>query len=250
FHYYDFNIQVNKRFYANASAATNVFRFRDFEPRKTIKTVTEIQPITFDGLVRDIRKPRGFQFHADDRDFNVELEFIIPFVRIPIERSTSVAQTAFRSLFNLNLQSLFTTGAIVAIGGIFAIILKSIFTPFAYVNDYKKVSRNEESFASVNDNQVNQFINLMDTKLEENNINLSHCIQRSLCTYVQEKFVKHGSKVGGAYQIVDGILSLQFVRNYLKGTAIQNALETAQNEHDCLEAYNGCNWIYSKNNLL
>ena len=153
FHYYDFDTQINKRFYANASAATNVFRFHDFEPRKTIKTVTEMQPKEFERLVRDIRKPRGFQFHADDRDFNVELEFIIPFVRIPIERSKSVAQTAFRSLFNLNLHSLFTTGAIVAIGGIFAIILKTIFTPFVYVSDYKKVSRNEETFASVHDNQ-------------------------------------------------------------------------------------------------
>ena len=45
----------------------------------------------------------------------------------------------------------------------------------------------------------------MEAKLEENNINLSHCIQRSLCTYAQEKFVKNGSKVGGAHQIVDGI---------------------------------------------
>ena len=52
---------------------------------------------------------------------------------------------------------------------------------------------------------VTQFINLMEAKLEENNINLSHCIQRSLCTYAQEKFVKNGSKVGGAHQIVDGI---------------------------------------------
>ena len=45
----------------------------------------------------------------------------------------------------------------------------------------------------------------METKLEENNINLSHCIQRSFCTYVQEKFAKDDSKLVGTHQIVDGI---------------------------------------------
>lgn len=144
FNYCEFNSNVNQRFYANVTGM-NFFRFRDIEPRFAMKTDTDVRPVLFDSLVKNIRKPRGFQFHADDRDFSIEMEFVVPFVRIPIERSMSVTQTAFRNLLNLNFQSLLTTGAIVAIGGIFSIILKVIFTQFAYLSNYRKTSRNEDS---------------------------------------------------------------------------------------------------------
>lgn len=145
FNFYAFHTNLKQRFYTNTSA-TNSFRFRDFEPRYTARSDVDLKPLIHDRLLRNIaRKPRGFQFHADDEDVNVELEFIIPFIRIPIERSMTVTQTAFRSLFNLNLHSLLTTGAIVAVGGIFAIILKGFFTQFVYISNYKKLSRNEDA---------------------------------------------------------------------------------------------------------
>lgn len=145
FNFYGFNTNINQRFYTNTSAM-NSFRFRDFEPRYTTRSDVDLKPLIHDRLLRNIaRKPRGFQFHANDEDFDVELEFIIPFIAIPIERSMTVTQTAFRSLFNLNLHSLLTTGAIVAIGGIFAVILKGFFTQFVYISNYKKLSRNEDA---------------------------------------------------------------------------------------------------------
>ncbi|XP_065360781.1 uncharacterized protein LOC135954523 [Calliphora vicina] len=263
FNHYEFNMNVNQRFYTNASAM-NLFRFRDFEPRYAMKTDTDIKPILFDRLVRNIRKPRGFQFHADDRDFNVELEFIIPFIRIPIERSMTVTQTAFRSLFNLNFQSLLTTGAIVAIGGIFAIILKGVFSQFVYISDYRKTSRNEDAnqpdsmlfpqfySGNVSENipNINKFATIMESKLQENNININHCIQRSLCSYAQQNFCSNNPGSGGLSRIMDGVFSLDLVHNYLSGTAIKDALDSAKNGDNCLEIYSDCNWSLPMQSIM
>lgn len=128
--YCELSIHVNQKFFANTTAV-NFFRFRDFEPRSALKT-------------ESLRKPRGFQFRTDNQDFNVDLEFIVPFIRIPIERSMTATQTAFRNLLNLNSQSILTTGAIVAIGGIFAIVLKIIFTQYAFNSNYRKSFRTSD----------------------------------------------------------------------------------------------------------
>ncbi|XP_037823834.1 uncharacterized protein LOC119612172 [Lucilia sericata] len=260
---YECNTNLNQRFYTNASAMTT-FRFRDFEPRYAMKTDAYLKPVLFDRLVRNIRKPRGFQFHADDRDFNVELEFIVPFIRIPIERGMTLTQTAFRSLFNLNLQSLLTTGGIVAVGGIFALILKSVFSQFVYISDYRKTSRNEDAnqpdsiqfskFYSGNSSEnvlnINKFASIMESKLQENNINISHCIQRSLCNYAQQNFCNNNSVSGGLPRILDGVFSLDLVRNYLSGTAIKDALDSAKEGVDCVEVYANCNWSFPVQSML
>ncbi|XP_046806160.1 uncharacterized protein LOC111677323 [Lucilia cuprina] len=260
---YECKTNLNQRFYTNTSTMTS-FRFRDFEPRYAIKTDTELNPVLFDRLVRNIRKPRGFQFHADDRDFNVELEFIVPFVRIPIERGMTLTKTAFRSLFNLNLQSLLTTGGIVAVGGIFALILKSVFSQFVYISDYRKTSRNEDAyqsdsiqFSDLNSGNfsesvlnMNKIASTMESKLQENNINISHCIQRSLCNYAQQNFCNSNSMSEGLPRILDGVFSLDLVHNYLSGTAIKDALDSAKEGVDCVEIYANCNWSFPVKSML
>ncbi|KAM7360765.1 uncharacterized protein ACRADG_007599 [Cochliomyia hominivorax] len=261
---YDFNTNYHtQRFYTNVSAMRS-FRFRDFEPRYTIKNDADMKPIIYDRLIRNIRKPRGFQFHVDEEDFDVELEFIIPFIQIPLERSMTVTQTAFRSLFNLNLQSLITTGAVIAIGGIIALILKIFFTQFVYISNFKKISRNEDAQQmdsillkqlydgnnTENITDINKFAFIIESKFKENDIDLRHCIQRSLCTYAKHNFGKADSNTKGLSRIMEGVLSLDFMRNYLRGTAVKDALDMAKNGDNCAEIYDNCNWPTSMKNLL
>lgn len=152
FNYYDFSTSVNKGYYTNTSSTTNLLRFRDFAPRNYVKMERESLAMATNATLANDRKSRGFQFHADEKDVSIELEFIVPFVRIPIERSMAVTKTAFRNLFNLNVHSILTTGALIAVGGIFAIVLKFFFTPFAGGYGaglgYRKASRISEEHPS------------------------------------------------------------------------------------------------------
>uniref|UniRef100_A0A1I8Q406 Uncharacterized protein n=1 Tax=Stomoxys calcitrans TaxID=35570 RepID=A0A1I8Q406_STOCA len=258
FNYYEFTTttSVNKGFYTNSgNTSSSVLRFRDFEPRSFNKLDTEV------GLPRQLphtagtnRKSRGFQFHADDKDVSIEMEFIIPFVRIPIERSMHLTKTAFRNLFNLNTHSILTTGAVVAIGGILAILAKLIFSPFGgigIVGGYKKSSRSSAEYPPWHqlhhDNSStlypNNFVSYVESKLYENDIDLGNCIQKTICDYRQRNVAGgHTGTAGSIYKIIDGIMGLKSVHSVLNGTAVKDALDAAKSGRDCSLTYRNCNW--------
>lgn len=52
---------------------------------------------------------------------------------------------------------------------------------------------------------INKLTSIMETKLRENNINLSHCIQRSLCNYAQQNFFNGSNVSEGLPLILDGL---------------------------------------------
>ncbi|XP_061390911.1 uncharacterized protein LOC133326243, partial [Musca vetustissima] len=250
FNYYEFTTNINQRRFYTTTTATNstkLLRFHDFEPRNYVKIDTDMMfspDVEKNQISRKLsskeRKSRGFQFHADEKDVSIELEFIIPFLRVPIERSMSVAKTALRSLFNLNVSSLLTTGAIVAVGGIFAILLKFLFTPFLPPGYpvFRKTSRNSGEYPQTVWNTYNNtdegdrqnILSFVETKLHERNINLGTCMQKSICDYIQKSSYDPSGSIG---KVIDGMLSLDSIRNILSGTAVNSAVDAARNGEDC-----------------
>ncbi|XP_075161383.1 uncharacterized protein LOC142234179 [Haematobia irritans] len=260
FNYYDFTTttatSVNKGFYTSSGDSSKVLRFRDFEPRSSfVKTDTDMVVMAMPKQIRNTlnnRKSRGFQFHADDKDVNIELEFIVPFVRIPIERSMDITKTAFRSLFDLNLRSILTTGAVVAVGGILAIFLKFFFSPFGGIGGFRKASRSSQEYSMWHqyDNSSNNhenslnWISLVETKLRENKIDLGNCIQKSICEYMQktDEGVTIGDSGDGFQKIIAGIISFPSVHSVLNGTAVKDAIDMAETGNECSVTFNNCNW--------
>ncbi|XP_073820081.1 uncharacterized protein [Musca autumnalis] len=233
-------------FYATNTNSSNVLRFRDFEPRSYAKMDMDIKassskrnpsatsPKLSDKLLAD-RKSRGFQFHADGKDVSIELEFIVPFVRIPIERSMSVAKSSLRSLFNLNISSILTTGAVVAVGGIFAILLKFLFSPFT-VMEFPGYNKN---LIYPTDPNTQNIISIVESKLHENNIDLSVCLQKSICDYVRKSSTASAGSMG---KVIDGVLSLDSIRNIMTGTAVNYAVDVARSGEDCTDRFFNCKW--------
>ncbi|XP_058985349.1 uncharacterized protein LOC109612168 [Musca domestica] len=245
FNNYEFTSSVTRRaFYTTNTNSSNLLRFRDFEPRN-YATMTSAASRTSNLIPNSIssdRKSRGLQFHADDKDVSIELEFIVPFVRVPIERSMTVAKSALRSLFNLNVSSILTTGAVIAVGGIFAIILKFLFTPFvpAYAA-FRQTSRTSGEYNSTlwqeNDNtdsNTQNIFSFIESKMHENNISV--CFQKSICEFVQK------SSSGNIEKVMDGVLSLDSIRNIISGTAVEQAVDAARSGEDCNGQFSNCNW--------
>ncbi|XP_033245039.1 uncharacterized protein LOC117187128 [Drosophila miranda] len=125
---------VNGEFYGNASA--KLLRFRDFEPRQQGRHLDEAFAEEMDaemdmgmGLPGVGREGRGFHFHASGEDVSVELEFIVPFLKVPVKRSMGLARDAVQNLLNLRTGTLLNTAVVVAAGAVIAAVVRLLLAP-------------------------------------------------------------------------------------------------------------------------
>ncbi|XP_068152580.1 uncharacterized protein [Drosophila tropicalis] len=159
--------------YYFGNASMKLFRFRDFEPRQQAEQ----------HLVHDEREGRGFHFHASGQDVSVELEFIVPFFRIPVKRSMNLARNAFQSILNLRTGALINTAVVVAAGAIIAAVVRLILAPLVFT------SLNNGGYILKSDKTIKRgmrgLTDAVESQLEEHNIDMTACMQRYICHYLQ-----------------------------------------------------------------
>ncbi|XP_039956918.1 uncharacterized protein LOC120772370 [Bactrocera tryoni] len=262
------------------SGVVHYFRFHDFEPRAlssytwsatTSRPTVEVERKSinseesakaFGKTVPEVRKPRGIHFEADGKDLAINLEFIIPFLRVPIARSVQITQAAFRKLADLNSDTLLLSSGFAIVGAIIAVVLKAVTTPTLVGYGYKKATRaadfmddlNFASYAPAADQsdtvtksiiKGHDMLNALEHNLYVNHMNVSVCAQRAICSYVQQATTGVRAGLGSPTdRIVDGLISLDLLQNYLNGTALQNAIDTGRAHADtsCELMYRDCEW--------
>lgn len=130
-------------FYGNVTG-TRWFRFRDFEPRHLEMEIPEMKDPEGD------REGRGFHFHASGEDVSVEMEFIVPFAKIPVKRSMNLARDAVQSILNLRTGAILNTAVVVAAGAVIAAVVRLVLAPlvvtsigngYAYKSDSERGSK-------------------------------------------------------------------------------------------------------------
>lgn len=114
-------------FYGNASTP-RLLRFRDFEPRESRNVVLISEEDPLPGLERE---GRGFHLHASGEDVSVELEFIVPFLKVPVKRSMNLARDAVQNLLNLRTGAILNTAVVVAAGAVIAAVVRLLLAPLA-----------------------------------------------------------------------------------------------------------------------
>lgn len=125
-------------YYNNASM--KLLRFHDFEPRqqqiaRMVEEESGEQEEPEENMQSEEgRQARGFHFNALGDDVNVELEFIIPFIRVPVRRSMKLARDALQNLLNLHTGALVNTAVIVAAGAIIATIVRLVLAPMVFTS--------------------------------------------------------------------------------------------------------------------
>lgn len=126
-------------YYNNASMKQ--LRFHDFEPRQQqMARMAEVgsgeqeMPTQSESKTAEERQARGFHFNALGDDVNVEMEFIIPFIRVPVRRSMKLARDALQNLLNLHTGALLNTAVIVAAGAIIAAIVRLVLAPMVFTS--------------------------------------------------------------------------------------------------------------------
>lgn len=231
------------------------FRFHDFEPRSiseytwtAASTRTKMSPkVDLEAKAingeesesvlseNEKRNARGIHFEADGRDLSINLEFIVPFLRIPIARSVAFTQTAFRKLTDLNSGTLLLSSGFAILGALIASVVKTAILPSFYGYGYKKTSRATGFLDDLNigsnapifkegKNHVkeillyfyyftilkglNVFENL-EKSLLANNINITSCAQRVICSYVHRATTDVRAGLGTpSDRIIDGLVGL------------------------------------------
>ncbi|ALC46249.1 CG18682 [Drosophila busckii] len=217
-------------YYGNASMRT--LRFQDFEPRQEQQ--------------HSERESRGFHFTPSGDDVSVEMEFIVPFVRVPVKRSMRLARDALRSLMNLQTEALVNTAVIVAAGAIIAGIVRLVLAPIvfssmanAYGQGYYKSQRLDEgdnNNSSSNSRSMRSLTQTLASQLDAQRLDVSSCAQRSICQYLQN------NRRGSPAKLIQLIANSRWLDTYLNGTAVFNAIDKARGSHTCAQIYRSCSW--------
>ncbi|XP_062124814.1 uncharacterized protein LOC133837916 isoform X2 [Drosophila sulfurigaster albostrigata] len=170
--------------YNNYNGSIKQLRFHDFEPRQQLtRLVREGEEDA--GEQEAGREARGFHFNASGQDVNVELEFIVPFVRVPVKRSIKLAREAVQSVLNLQKGALLNTAVIVVAGAIIAGIVRLVLAPIVFTslaNNYAGYVAKEYEESSKSMRSLTQ---VLESQLDEHNIDVSVCAQRAICQYLQ-----------------------------------------------------------------
>ncbi|XP_036322651.1 uncharacterized protein LOC118736742 [Rhagoletis pomonella] len=277
------DVDLSDNIYSNSTASGNggpagqssnvvhSFRFRDFEPRSmgeiNSKDVAEEMSNKLRESLFEKRKARGIHFEADGKDLSINLEFIVPVFRVPIERSFEITQTAFRKFTDLNSRNLLLGGGLAVAGALVAAVIKTVTTPTFYGYGYKKANRGADfteglSFVSYDPvggdgvtvkksvSRVQDVLNVLERSLHANNVNISACAQRAICGYVQQATaVVRAGRASPTERIVDGLVNLDLLRVYLNGTTLKKAIDLGRtsNATTCEHIYRNCKWSNMKN---
>ncbi|KAH8417894.1 hypothetical protein KR222_007853, partial [Zaprionus bogoriensis] len=221
-------------YYNNASA--KLLRFHDFEPRQQIARMA--QPETGEEEAR--REARGFHFNALGGDVNVELEFIVPFVRIPVRRSMKLARDAVQNLLNLHTGALLNTAVIVAAGAVIATIVRLVLAPMVFTS---MVANGYGGYLGKHtlDEALTQ---VLESQLDEHNIDVAVCAQRAICQYLQHNAaqLQRQPSSNNSVRIIHVLANSRWTDSLLNGTAVFNAIDAARSSRSCLHAYRSCSW--------
>ncbi|KAH8363518.1 hypothetical protein KR084_011160 [Drosophila pseudotakahashii] len=214
-------------FYGNASA--RMLRFRDFEPRRQSARME----LTLEGgeSAELERQGRGFHFHASGEDVSVELEFIVPFLKVPVKRSMTLARDAIQNILNLRTGAIINTAVVVAAGAVIAGVVRLLIAPLVITS-----VGNGYGYKSDSVRGMRRLTDVVESQLEEHNIDMSVCVQRMICEYLQQNLSS------GYARVLNVLTSSPWLYSFVDGTAVFHAIQSAKSNRSCTNTYRSCRW--------
>ncbi|XP_064552887.1 uncharacterized protein LOC135438490 [Drosophila montana] len=230
----------NDYYYNNASVRQ--LRFHNFEPR-----------LKEDREERGEREARGFHFSASGEDVSVEMEFIVPFVKVPAKRSMQLARDAVQGLLNLRTGALLNTAVIVAAGAIIAGIVRLVLAPlvFTSINNAQgygysgKQYEEQPTDSNTISRGMRSLTQVLESQLDEHSIDVSSCAQRAICHYLQHNAAQSqrlNLSPSNAARLIDVLANSRWLDSYLNGTAVFSAIDAARSSRNCDQIYSSCSW--------
>ncbi|XP_055904531.1 uncharacterized protein LOC129940269 [Eupeodes corollae] len=223
-----------------------------------------------DGENYDARIPKLFSFEALDEDLMIDLDFAIPFIHVPVKKSMQKTGQAVKSLVNLNTPALILAGLFAAGSAIFGLVFHNYVgktttststTPIglkrnsritdinSMLDPFKLIQRNSEGEKF--ETGFGDIFQIVEENFNKNDVDITACIQKSICLYVKKsaEYVRNG-RASGTNKIVDGLVSSDWLLQYLEGTAIRDAIDTGSGSTKCGYKYPTCQWSDPEKHVL
>ncbi|XP_052851390.1 uncharacterized protein LOC128261642 [Drosophila gunungcola] len=216
-------------FYGNASA--RMLRFRDFEPRQPSERMDMEFSLAENENPGLEREGRGFHFHASGEDVSVELEFIVPFLKIPVKRSMNLARDAIQNVLNLRTGAIINTAVVVAAGAVIAAVVRLLIAPLVFTS-----LGNGYGYKSDPERGMRRLTDVVESQLEEHNIDMSVCVQRMICQYLQKNLSS------GYARALNVLTSPPWIHPFVDGTAVFHAIQSSRSSRSCTHTYQSCRW--------
>ncbi|XP_055852504.1 uncharacterized protein LOC129916528 [Episyrphus balteatus] len=255
---YDLNLTENSSSERNSRKIHHRHRHR--------KPTTIIMPTEapLEGENMESRIPKLFSFHALDEDLTIDLEFAVPFIHVPVKKSMQKTGQAVKSLVNLNTPAIVLAGLLLGGSAVFGLLfhslvgktttdgirrhsritdVSSMLDPFKLIQRSSDGKKIETAFGSI--------MQTVEENFNKNNIDITACIQKSICAYVKKsaEHVRNG-RATGTNKIIDGLVSSEWLLQYLEGTAVKDAIDSGTGNTNCGYKYPTCQWSNPETDLM
>uniref|UniRef100_A0A182VX61 Transmembrane protein n=1 Tax=Anopheles minimus TaxID=112268 RepID=A0A182VX61_9DIPT len=210
------------------------------------------------------REPRFISFETKDNSIEVEVNFAIPFLSIPIQKSMDGVMSSVLKgtpLLNVNLGAVAVAGVLTVGGALVGAAVRtfsnsSTALPWSSLlsldglrqspgRTESKPRQKQEGANQRNeddDNLLWTLLGSLDRTMEGYDIDTVACIQRTVCWYVKEATIAVAeSKATSVDTIVEGLSRADWLSPFISGTAIEQAIQTARKERSsCEKSFPSC----------
>ncbi|XP_061386813.1 uncharacterized protein LOC133321712 [Musca vetustissima] len=201
------------------------------------------------------------------------LDFLLPFIKIPITREDNVYGTE-PALININSAALITTGILAGSGALISYLFRKyvLIDPmfkseksersdndnfeselWSMLENVKVIYRN--SSGEKVDTSLTGLLTTIDESFSEKGINLNDCLQMVLCHRLQKSnnnYEEHGENYpsSGVDKIIDGLTSMKWIRqNILPYTPLNDIIGDQDGKLECNMKFPKCKWSMTGENL-
>ncbi|EDS31623.1 conserved hypothetical protein [Culex quinquefasciatus] len=210
------------------------------------------------GLIRNSRKgsdqrePKFISFQTKDNNIEVEIDFAIPFLTIPVKKSVDGMMSSVMkgtSLININVGAVALAGVLAVggalIGGVAKLFRdKELLTPLGPLNVRRTESMPTPSKTERDADEENALWNLLrvvDRSLQRYDIDSTACTQRTVCWYVKEAAINVAERRASRMDtVLDGLAGADWALSFATGTAIEDAIRAGRRRVNCEQAFPAC----------
>ncbi|XP_066262505.1 uncharacterized protein [Euwallacea similis] len=186
-----------------------------------------------------VRHSRLINFNADG-DLQLDLDFNVPFLTLPIKRSMDMAKT---SLVNFNVGAILLAGVIIFGAAVALPVILMFFNKKGLVpaENPLNIMYGRIGAQKSEDSRLWNYLNAIDTSLLENNIDLTSCSQRFACWMVKKSTqnVTRG-KGSSSEKILDGLANSKWIQEYALNPLFKEAIINGIEDKNCTAIYARC----------
>ncbi|XP_060649531.1 uncharacterized protein LOC132786846 isoform X2 [Drosophila nasuta] len=116
-------------------------------------------------------------------------------------------------------------------------------------------TKNRQKSSNTISRGMRSLTQVLESQLDEHNIDVSVCAQRAICQYLQHNAAQAhrldtGFSLSNAARLLHLMANSPWTDSLLNGTAVFSAIDVARSSRNCNQVYRSCSWPQLQGNIL